>query len=91
MCQDGSAVYQRSNKIDVRIVGRIVFKMVADLQKQGVGVGSVLQMVAVGLAGLEPGRVTGAKGLFAIVSRENDLTGQNIDKLVASQVPVALR
>jgi hypothetical protein len=51
---------------------------------------AVLQAVAVGVSGWEPGRVASAEAFLPAIGHPHDFAGEYIDELVAARVPMTL-
>src|SRR5579872_3853269 len=78
-------------QVDVGIEHFVLFGPArADLEHYDIPLGSILQLMAVGCAGLEPGAVARAQRLFARIGHQDDLTLNDVDELVLGGVPVPL-
>jgi hypothetical protein len=60
------------------------------LEDEGIAVRAVLQLMAVGHTGLEPGAIAGSQCLLARVAHEHDLPLHDEDELVLCRMPVPL-
>ena len=78
-------------EIDVGIVRALARRARADLEIDGVAVGAVDEMVAVGDAGLEAGGVARPEDRLAVVLDQRQLAFEHVDELVLVLVPVAQR
>ena len=86
----GGLATGRCDHVDIRVKGRVAGDTSADFQHLDVTTRPVLQAMPVAVSGREPGRVAGAQDLFAAVSNEDNLAGEDIDELVAARMPMTL-
>src|SRR5690606_36534619 len=76
---------------DVRVEALVLGRCTrADLQEHRIALRAVLQVMAVGHAGLETNAVPRAKDFLAGVRHEHDLAFEDVDEFVLMRVPMPL-
>src|SRR5579863_755785 len=80
-----------NGEVEIGIIDAIVLGIArADLEEDGLRVGPVLQMMAVGLARLESGAVARPQHLFARIADQHDLALEDVYELILRRMPVPL-